>query len=197
MCVILIEGLDLAGKSTLLDNLRQHLPGPISSAQGNLCPSNPIAQLARSQQGIQVYERSCLRFASHLWDLRNFRNPAHVHVQDGCWLRWRAEDKQKGLDLPWHDTTLGSVPATAVILLTASVSMRHWRARKTRRSPELLSRPDQFLAVEHHLRAAVRETAPFLEIDTSKRSPQETLSTALAFLLPLLPASSQRQVAAV
>jgi thymidylate kinase len=47
--IVLIEGLDLAGKSTLVRNLQAELTRrgiPVRVSRNALCPDNPIAALA-------------------------------------------------------------------------------------------------------------------------------------------------------
>lgn len=192
MGFLLIEGLDFAGKSTLAQGLQQRLPGTVDLSTRSLCANNPIADLADElshDRDTLPYELSCLFFSSHLWDLRHFHRPqGGWHVQDSCWLRSKAYDRRKGLELPWND-----VPGPefdAVIFLTASVAARQWRYRMRQRKAQRMSpadelvmqQPDQFLALEHHLREEVRQLPAVLEIDTSKLSPYETLEQAWAFL---------------
>lgn len=201
--MILIEGLDFAGKSTLADSLQQRLSGTVKTSRRCLCPENPIADLADElshQRETLPYELSCMFFASHLWDLRHFRRPeAAWHVQDSCWLRSKAYDRRKGLELPWAD-----VPGPAfdaVIFLTASVSVRQRRHRISQRKAQRMSpaddlvvqQPDQFLALEHHLSQELRTLPNFFEIDTSKLSPRETIEHAWAFL-QALPLASPRSL---
>jgi thymidylate kinase len=196
--IILIEGLDFAGKSTLAQGLQQRLPGPVGLSTRSLCTHNPIAELADElshDRDTLPYELSCLFFSSHLWDLRHFQAPRQGwHIQDSCWLRSKAYDRRKGLELPWTD-----VPGPAfdaVVFLTASVGVRQWRYRmRQRKAPERMSpadelviqQPDQFLALEHHLREEVRQLPNVLEIDTSKLSSTETLERTWALLQNTLP----------
>ena len=93
--VILIEGLDLAGKSTLVRNLQTELTRrgiPVRVSRNALCPDNPIAPVAdalRRNPGAGLLETGGMFLASHLWDARNFEPPpeGEIHVQDSCWMR--------------------------------------------------------------------------------------------------------------
>lgn len=189
--LILVEGLDLAGKSTLAQALlRQLQPIPTLLGHDCLCPRNPIARLAQESNAGPGYERSCLHLASHLWDLRHWKlSPGSLQIQDSCWLRPKASDRRQGIALPWdaHPGPSFSV----VIFLTATIPVRQWRYRLRQRKqglaydslvPGLLSQPDQFLAVEHHLRNEFVGHPRFLEIDTSKLTSEQTLERAWAFL---------------
>lgn len=202
--MLLIEGLDFAGKSTLAQGLQQRLPGTVDVSARSLCPGNPIADLADElshDRDTLPYELSCLFFSSHLWDLRHFQRPDGAwHVQDSCWLRSKAYDRRKGLNLPWND-----VPGPAfdaVIFLTASVGVRQWRYRMRQRKAQRMSpaddlvvrQPDQFLALEHHLREEVRTLPNVIEIDTSKLSSLQTLEHAWTFLEPLTRGNCPRSV---
>ena len=103
--VILIEGLDLAGKSTLVLNLQKELTRrgiPVRVSRNALCPDNPIATLAdqlRRYPNAGLIEMGALFLAAHLWDARNFTPPPDgtVHLQDSCWLRTLAYHS-------WQDT---------------------------------------------------------------------------------------------
>lgn len=189
--LILIEGLDLAGKSTLAQALlRQLQPTPTWLGVDCLCADNPVARVAQQSTAGPGYELSCLHMASHLWDLRNFHpNTTGIHIQDSCWLRHKACDRRQGIELPWE--AYPGPTFSVVIFLTAAIPVRQWRYRMRQRKQglpydnrecSLLSQPDQFLAVEHHLRKELDRHPCYLEIDTSKLTSQETLARALAFV---------------
>lgn len=186
---ILLEGLDFAGKSTLARSLWQRYreAGQLVSLSNNcLCPENPIAALAEkvaAEPGRHPFEASSLFLASHLWDLRHYSPGAGWQIQDSCWLRSKAFDRRQGVPLPWDE--LGGMEFEAVIFLTASISVRQWRGRKRRIETAehwVFARADQFLALEHHLRQEFVGQKNFLEIDTSRLSPAETLERAWNYL---------------
>ncbi|CAE7241494.1 unnamed protein product [Symbiodinium pilosum] len=121
--MILIEGLDLAGKSTLFARIQDTLEGSwkLRWSRNCLVPENPINERAQELRklkqpgsGISPLETGSLFLASHMWDLCNFQPPEAdtVHLQDSSWLRTVAYHSeaftptpfvQEGL--PW---TLGS-----------------------------------------------------------------------------------------
>jgi thymidylate kinase len=104
--VVLVEGLDLAGKSTLVRNLQAELTRrviPVRVSRNALCPDNPVAALAdqvRRDPHAGLIETGALFLAAHLWDDRHFTPPPDgmVHLQDSCWLRTLAYHSWKVLD---------------------------------------------------------------------------------------------------
>jgi thymidylate kinase len=145
--ILLIEGLDLAGKSTLIRNLEADLTRrgiPVRVSRNALCPDNPIATLAdqvRRDPQAGLIETGALFLASHLWDERHFTPPPDgtVHLQDSCWLRTLAYHS-------WKDTPV--IPEQiaraaryfprfdAAIFLTAEMGERRRRlAQREREQP--------------------------------------------------------------
>jgi len=94
-CMMLVEGLDLAGKSTLTKSLVTELikqGKEVSYARNAFVPHNPIAQKAdmlRRQDHISLQETGGLFLAAHLYDALVFEypKPDAYHIQDSCWLR--------------------------------------------------------------------------------------------------------------
>jgi thymidylate kinase len=169
--VVLIEGLDLAGKSTLVRNLQAellHRGIPVRVSRNALCPDNPIAALAdqlRRDPHAELVETGALFLAAHLWDARHFTPPPDgmVHIQDSCWLRTLAYHT-------WNDTP--AIPEQlaraaryfpqfdAAVFLTARIEER--RQRLTQREREqpgsndandhlVQSDPQGYLGLEHLL----------------------------------------------
>ena len=143
--MILVEGLDLAGKSTLIEGLAAHFGRQgwtVTVAQGDLCPENPVGKVTREMMrwdpGFTSEEGGPLFLASHLWDLRNFRAPEgerSLHIQDSCALRTLAFERVLGR--PEFATKLESVVERmpifdAAYVLTASLAVR--RARYEQRA---------------------------------------------------------------
>lgn len=141
--MILIEGLDLAGKSTLIRGLQdrfQQSGWNVRVAHGDLCQDNPVARVTRKMMRwdpeFSTEEGAPLFLASHLWDQRNFQHPvgSHaVHIQDSCALRSLAFERVLGL--PFYAEKLLSVvddlpEFDAAYLLTASFSERKARFRE-------------------------------------------------------------------
>jgi thymidylate kinase len=144
---VLIEGLDLAGKSTLVHNLHAELKRrgiSVRVSRNALCPDNPIAVLAdqlRRDPQAGLVETGALFLAAHLWDARHFASPPDgmIHIQDSCWLRTIAYHT-------WKDTA--AIPEQlaraaryfprfdAAIFLTAGTDERRRRlAQREREKP--------------------------------------------------------------
>ena len=138
--MILIEGLDLAGKSTLVEGLAAHyrqMGWLVTVAHGDLCPENPVGKVTREMMrwdpGFTSEEGGPLFLASHLWDLRNFRAPEgdrSLHIQDSCALRTLAFERVLGR--PELAAKLESVIERmplfdAAYVLTASLPVRRRR----------------------------------------------------------------------
>jgi len=141
-CMILVEGLDLAGKSTLVKGLEQRLAEhgwQVAVRHGDLCEQNPVAQVTRQMMrwdpGFKPDEGAPLFLASHLWDLRNFQlpcRPDQIHLQDSCALRSLAFERVLGK--PFYAQQLESVVDRlprfdAAYVLTASLKNRQERFR--------------------------------------------------------------------
>jgi thymidylate kinase len=136
--VLLIEGLDLAGKSTLVRNLQVELTRrgvPVRVSRNALCPDNPIAALAdelRRDPHAGLIETGALFLAAHLWDARHFSPPPDgtVHLQDSCWLRTLAYHSWK--DTPAIAEQLARAARCfprfdAAVFLTAGIEERRRR----------------------------------------------------------------------
>lgn len=145
--MILIEGLDLAGKSTLVRNLQAELTRwgiPVRISRNALCPDNPVAALAdqlRRDPRAGFTETGAMFLAAHLWDARRFAPPPDgvLHIQDSCWLRtlayhsWRQTPAipeqlaQAARDFPRFD---------AAVFLTAGIEERlHRLGQREREEP--------------------------------------------------------------
>ena len=145
--LVLIEGLDLAGKSTLVANLQRELMHrgiPARVSRNALCPDNPIAALAdqvRRDPHAGLVETGALFLAAHLWDARNFTPPpaGAVHLQDSCWLRTLAYHSWK--DTPTIPEQLAQAARyfprfDAAVFLTAGIEeRRHRLAQREREQP--------------------------------------------------------------
>ncbi len=145
--VVLIEGLDLAGKSTLVRNLQAELTQrgiPVRVSRNALCPDNPIAPVAdalRRDPCASLLETGALFLASHLWDARNFEPPPEgvIHIQDSCWLRTLAYHTFHGTPgIP--ELLRAAAPSfprfDAAVFLTADLAERRRRlGQRERRAP--------------------------------------------------------------
>lgn len=186
---ILIEGLEFSQKTDFQKALALHLSRTgylVETSQDCLHPGNPLASLAHTLQAeadASPCELSCLWLASHLWDLRHLAPSQGIHLQLGSHYRHRAWALTLGLDLPWPADK--RVAYDQVLFFTSSLPVRQWRALLRQRRNQslqvrerlLLDNPDQFLALEHHLRQLLRPLPGFVEIDSSRMTTQEILQT--------------------
>ena len=138
--MILIEGLDLAGKSTLTQSLVAHLQKqghPVSYSRNALVPDNPIALVAdeyRRNQPVSLLETGALFLAAHLKDAIDFKKPEKgFHIQDSSWLRTLAFNELQ--EVRWipalvKDSSKHQPVFDLVIYLTASTETRQQRVLK-------------------------------------------------------------------
>lgn len=93
--MVLVEGLDLAGKTTLCNGLAERLKNLgfcINLSKNNLLGRNLVGKRAKDYAlGAHTtnLETGALFLASHFYDTTLFKLPDEgcVHIQDSCWLR--------------------------------------------------------------------------------------------------------------
>lgn len=196
--LILVEGLDLAGKSTLCQGLKAHFEKTgwkVRSANGELCPDNPTARVAREMvrwdPGFTGPEAGGLFMAAHLWDARHFKPPGagEVHLQDSCWLRSLAFERVIGTPelATMMEAQSRSFPVfDAAIVLTASLETR--RARLAQRAQNDLhdlfafKNPDKFFRIELELAELAWRKAGALVLATDGLDPDQVLAQALVHI---------------
>ncbi len=135
--MIYVEGLDLAGKSTLVQGLAERFAGlgwRVTVAHGDLCRENPVAKVARRlmrwDPNFTAQEGAALFLASHLWDLRNFQvseDPWSVHIQDSWALRSLAFERilgQESFAAEFQKVVDRQPAVDAAFVLTASLETR-------------------------------------------------------------------------
>ncbi|MFA5508724.1 MAG: hypothetical protein WC314_17225 [Vulcanimicrobiota bacterium] len=166
--MILVEGLDLAGKSTLIQGLEKRLTERgwlVEVRHGDLCEQNPVAgvtrQMMRWDPGFKPDEGAPLFLASHLWDLRNFQppiRPNHLHLQDSCALRSLAFERILGRRFYARqlESVVDRLPGfDAAYVLTASLKNRRERflkrAQNDLHDSFMLSDPVRFTLVDSEL----------------------------------------------
>ncbi len=197
--MILVEGLDLAGKSTLIEGLAAHYSRrgwAVSVGHGDLCLDNPVGKVTREMMrwdpGFTAEEGGPLFLASHLWDLRNFqppRGPLSLHIQDSCALRSLAFERVVGrpeFAEKFSDVADRLPRFDAAYVLTACLETRRQRFAKRQindlhdqfmfRDPVLFSRVDSEL-----LHLAVDRCGARI-VDTDERTMDEVLGQVLTDL---------------
>ena len=197
--LILVEGLDLAGKSTLIERLADHyrrLGWAVSVAHGDLCPDNPVGRVTREMMrwdpGFTPEEGGPLFLASHLWDARNFHAPEgerDIHIQDSCALRTLAFERVVGQpDLAARlERVVDRLPLfDAAYVLTASLSTR--RERYARRLVNdlhdafMFRDPVRFSRVDSELMHLAVEKCHARLLPTDEWSPEQLLELVLSDL---------------
>jgi thymidylate kinase len=200
--VILVEGLDLAGKSTLVRNLEAELTRrglPVRVRRNALCSDNPIAPVAdalRRDPNAGLLETGALFLASHLWDARNFQPPPNrmTHIQDSCWLRTLAYHRAMGT--PFVPDLLCSVAEgfpmfDLALFLSADITTRQRRllVRENEQpgsndiGDHLVNhRPDFFLSLERQLQHELCKLTSAVLINTTFLDPTEVVTIALTEL---------------
>jgi thymidylate kinase len=199
---VLIEGLDLAGKSTLVRAVQAELVRkgmPFRAARNALCPDNPLATVAdelRRDPLAGGLETGALFLAAHLWDARNFRppSPGTLHLQDSCWLRTLAYHRLSGT--PGVPDLLAAEAVhfprfDAAVYLTAEIDVRQQRLEaRLRESPEEVSGfdwavvrdPERFCRMDAVLQEAVVQLTGATILDTTKLAPPEVTQAAAQIL---------------
>ncbi|HET6880577.1 MAG TPA: hypothetical protein VFI31_10505 [Pirellulales bacterium] len=198
--VVLIEGMDLAGKSTLVRNLQVELERrgvPVRVSRNALCPENPIAPIAddlRRDPAAGLLETGALFLASHLWDARHFVPPPSgtIHLQDSCWLRTLAYHTVRGT--PGIPELLRRAMPTfprfdAAVFLTASIAERRCRLRQRERErPGSNDRGDHavsddshsFTRLNHALGRLAKRMVGAVRVDTTGRRLNNVLAEVWA-----------------
>jgi thymidylate kinase len=166
--LVLVEGLDLAGKSTLIQGLERLFRDNgwlVEVSHGDLCPNNPVAKVTRQMMrwdpGFSKEEGAPLFLASHLWDERHFvppTEPGRIHIQDSCALRSLAFERVLGQEFYARRlaAAVDRLPDFhAAYALTASMNSRvqrfSQRAENDLHDSFMLSDPVRFAQVDAEL----------------------------------------------
>lgn len=197
--MILVEGLDLAGKSTLTKSLFAELQNQgkeVSYARNAFVSCNPIAQKAdvlRRQDHVSLQETGGLFLAAHLYDALVFEypKPGAYHIQDSCWLRTLAYNtmyEARFIPELIRATHQFQPQFDIVMYLTASDKARRERVLKRALESEENDRADYLSWINpSRLRKndaiLFEQTVEFYpqttKIDTTDMSPEEVLQKAL------------------
>jgi thymidylate kinase len=197
--LILIEGLDLAGKSTLIEGLASHYRRKgwrVTVSHGDLCPENPVGKVTREMMrwdpGFTPEEGGPLFLASHLWDLRNFQppdGPTSLHIQDSCALRSLAFERVIGRpEYAEHlERVVDRLPVfDAAYVLTASLAVRRRRYQQRIQNDLhdafMLRDPVRFSQVDSELLHLAVQKCRARLMPTDEWSRQELLDLVLADL---------------
>lgn len=193
--MILVEGLDLAGKSTLIEGLSRHflsLQRQVRLANGQFCGGNPAAEVARNlvrwDEGFSGVEAGSLFLSTMLWDHRHFQPPlpGTVHLQDSCWLRTLAFEQLYGSSLlaQLMEEQGKCFPRfDFAVMLTASIDERRTRleSRVQNDLHDLMAfrNPKKFLAIEARLAELVQSWEHGVLLSTDGKSTQQMLQEVL------------------
>lgn len=200
--IILIEGLDLAGKSTLVHRLTCEFRKrgvDVKMSRNALCPVNRIARLAddlRRDPTAGLVETGALFLAAHCWDARHFQCPPSdtVQIQDSSWLRtlaFHTYHRTPAIPEALRAASASFPKFDAAFFLTANLERRRQRLlQREAQQPgtndwqdHLVARePQAFRALEDELRQTVAEFTGALELDTTDLSPNEVFTQASKYL---------------
>lgn len=194
--MVLIEGLDLAGKTTLCEGLVQKLEAIgliVVLSKNNLLGQNAVGKRAKEYAlGTPVtnLETGALFLASHFYDTTLFQIPPEgvVHLQDSSWLRTVSHHSMHGTPVvpELAEALFDAHPKFGtVIYLTANIEVRKQRVieREARRpgtnTPgDYMSHTDPDFVIRHD-RKLLDITYGFYPdvcvIDTSSMSDKETI----------------------
>lgn len=205
--VILIEGMDLAGKSTLIKRLVSALQQrgvEVRTSRNSLCPDNFIARQAdelRRDPTVGFIETGTLFVAAHCWDARHFQRPPKgtAHVQDSSWLRTFAfhnHHQTPGISRALFSASASFPKFDAAIFLTAGIDCRCKRlVQREAEQPggndwqdHLVARaPAEFCALENELRRLTIDFTEAFELDTTELSDSQVLTESLHHLSRFIP----------
>lgn len=201
--VVLVEGLDLAGKSTLASFLKkrlaEHYP-VVRYSRNAMTDGNDFAAFADKQRknpDVPLSETCPLFMAAHLYDALQFKSPEPnaVHLQDSSWLRTLAFNRVRDNQtfLPLLERIARVQPKFDLSLyLTASIAVRQKRVvqREGEEASEndhsdylVYSDPDLFRRNDEMLLLTTQSYCDCVEvIDTSELSQEDVQKAAMSAL---------------
>lgn len=201
--MILIEGLDLAGKSTLCEGLAVRFKEhglQVVLAKNNLLGENVVGKRAKRYAvgaHTTTLETGALFLASHLYDTTMFTPPEEgvVHLQDSCWLRTISYNLMRETPIipELADALFDAHPRFGtVIYLTANIEVRKRRVQEreskhpgTNTPGDFMSYTDPEFVMRHDrkLLETVRRFYPGVDvIDTSAMEAEETIEAGWRIL---------------
>lgn len=203
--MILVEGLDLAGKTTLCEGLSSKLCEQgwnVVLSKNNLLGENVVGKRAkRYAVGAHTtnLETGALFLASHLYDTTLFNPPEEgsVHLQDSSWLRTISYNLMRETPIipELADALFQAHPRFGtVIYLTASLEARRIRVHEREAKHPGTNTPGDFMSftdpefVVRHDRKLLDTTRRFYPavdvIDTSSMDTEETIAAGWRILVP-------------
>lgn len=201
--MILIEGLDLAGKTTLCEGLTAKLREQgwkVVLAKNNLLGENLVGKKAKRYAvgaHTTMLETGALFLASHLYDTTLFKPPEEgiVHLQDSSWLRTISYNLMRETPIipELADTLFEAHPRFgSVIYLTASIDVRKVRVQEREVKHPGSNTPGDFMSftdpefVMRHDRKLLETTRRFYPavdvIDTSAMDADDTIDAGWRIL---------------
>jgi thymidylate kinase len=201
--IVLVEGLDLAGKTTLCEGLVQKLEAiglVVVLSKNNLLGQNAVGTRAKKYAlGTPVtnLETGALFLASHFYDTTLFKMPLEgmVHLQDSSWLRTVSHHSMHGTPVvpELAEVLFDAHPKFGtVIYLTADIEVRKQRVlEREARCPgtntpgDYMSHTDPNFVIRHDRRllGITRRFYPDVcVIDTSSMSGEETIEAGWKLL---------------
>ena len=200
--MVLIEGLDLAGKSTLTRQLIEVLEKKNFRARFSrnaITRENPIAKVAddfRKEAKAGLLETGALFLAAHQYDALKFKEPDKntIHIQDSCWLRtlaFHSGHHTRFIPQLIYQTHQDQPHFDVVIYLTASIEARKIRVLKREQESNqndaadywAYTDPEKVQKLDKILCEKTKELYPDSYcIDTSNLTPEKVLEKTLHIL---------------
>lgn len=207
--MILIEGLDLAGKTTLTKSVMSVLSEHyrVKYSRNTLVLGNPVdvkAQQWRREPGADLRGTGSLFLAAHYRDANTFHYPkvGKMHIQESSWLRTLAFHSLNNPD-QWipglvEDAAMCQPQFDVVVYLTAGIEVRQARVlQREKESPGEndeadylpVRNPEKFKKMDQLLERFTKENHPnalFIRVDTTNLTKQEVLDSVVSQLPPSL-----------
>lgn len=201
--MVLVEGLDLAGKTTLCEGLTRKLRDvgwQVVLAKNNLLGENIVGKRAKRYAvgaHTTTLETGALFLASHFYDTTLFRplDEGVVHLQDSSWLRTVSYNLMRETPIipELADALYQAHPRFGtVIYLTANIEVRKRRVQEREAKHPGTNTPGDFMSftdpafVMRHDRKLLETTRRFYPdvdvIDTSTMGEIETVEAGWRIL---------------
>ena len=201
--MVLIEGLDLAGKTTMCEGLvsKLHAEGwQVTLAKNNLLGENVVGKRAKRYAvgaHTTTLETGAMFLASHFYDTTLFRSLEEgvIHLQDSSWLRTVSYNLMRETPIipELADALFQAHPRFGtVIYLTANIEVRKRRVQGREAKHPGTNTPGDFMSftdpefVMRHDRKLLDTTRRFYPdvdvVDTSAMGEEETVEAGWRIL---------------